>query len=342
MSVRAALERVLDGERLARADLRAALGEVFLGEADPVAFGGLLVALAQRGETREELIGAAEAMRAAMVPFAHDAPNAVDTCGTGGSGLDTFNVSTASALVAAAAGAQVIKHGNRSASSKSGSADLLEAIGLPLELDPEAAREVLDEVGITFLFAPRYHPAMRHAGPVRRSLGVRTLFNLLGPLCNPGGVRRQVLGVYDHKRVGDLVFALQELGGERGLVVQGAGGADELTLQGVNVVREYGGLNVRGFQDPAGLGLEPTPLALSCGGDVQANARELRGLLAGEAVPSRSLVLLNAAAALVVAGVAESAEDGVAQASAALEEGAVSAKLDAWVQSAQRAAGAKR
>lgn len=338
MSASAALERVLAGERLSRAELRAVLDEVFAGEADSVAFGGLLVALAQRGETREELVGAAEAMRAAMLPFEHDAPHAIDTCGTGGSGLDTFNVSTAGALVAAAAGAQVIKHGNRSASSKCGSADLLEAVGVPLELGPDAAREVLDEVGITFLFAPRYHPAMRHAGPIRRSLGVRTLFNLLGPLCNPGRVRRQVLGVFDRERVDDLVFALGELGGERALVVHGAGGADELTLEGVNVVRELGGLDAGGFADPASLGLEPTPLAQSCGGDAQANVSELRALFAGEAAPSRSLVALNAAAALVVAGVASDAADGVARAREALDSGAAAAKLDAWIRSAQKRA----
>jgi anthranilate phosphoribosyltransferase len=323
------LREVLDGARLERATMRSLVGEMLGGQSDPVACGGLLVALAGRGETVDEILGAAEAMRAAMEPFEHDCTEAIDTCGTGGSGLDTFNVSTAAAIVAAAAGAKVIKHGNRSASSKCGSADLLEAGGIPLELSPSAAREVLEEVGITFLFAPRYHAAMRHAGPIRRSLGVRTIFNLLGPLCNPAGVERQLLGVYDPLRVEDIARVLRALGSERALVVHGAGGADELTLSGQNLVAVVGDLPQDGY-DPADHNLALQPIAACCGGDAQANLALLHGVLAGEESPAGRLVTFNAAAALVVAGVAADMAEGRARASEALDSRAAQKLFARW------------
>lgn len=334
-----ALRRVLAGETLEREAVRAVLAETFAGGADPVAFGGLLVAMAARGETSEELLGGAQAMRDAMEPFEHDCPDAIDTCGTGGSGLDTFNVSTAGAIVAAAAGARVIKHGNRSASSKCGSADLLEALGVPLELDPDAARTVLQEVGITFLFAPRYHPAMRHAGPVRRSLGVRTLFNLLGPLCNPGRVQNQLLGVFDPGRLDDLARVLEALGTRRALVVHGAGGADELTLAGENRVAVVGDLPVSGY-NPETLGLTPQALEASCGGDAPQNAATLRSLLDGEAVPPREWVAFNAGAALLVAGVARDLPEGYARAIDAIDSGAARTTLRRWCELGRQLEGA--
>ncbi|MFT7486839.1 MAG: anthranilate phosphoribosyltransferase [Candidatus Paceibacteria bacterium] len=337
MNAQEALKCVLAGEDLGRENMRAVLDDLFEGKADPVAIAGLLVALTSRGETRAELIGAASAMRAAMVTFEHDAPGAIDTCGTGGSGLDTFNISTCSALVAAAAGAQVIKHGNRSASSKCGSADLLEAAGVPLELSPKGARTVLDAVGITFLFAPAYHPAMRHAGPIRKALGVRTIFNLLGPLCNPGAVKRQVLGVFDPSRVADLGHVLAELGAEQALVVHGGEGADELTLAGQNSLHAIGSVPDTGWNAQA-LGLDVHPIQTCCGGDAQANLNSLHDLLAGEAVAARDFVLLNAAAALVVAGEAGTPLEGVQLAREAIDSGNARRKLDQWVACAQGAA----
>ena len=225
-----AFRSLMAGASFSREESREVFASALDADTDPVLFGGFLAALAQRGETAEEIAGAADALRAAVLPFEHDCPDAIDTCGTGGDGLGTFNFSTAGAVVAAACGARVIKHGNRSVSSRCGSADLLEAAGVPLDLEPDAARAVLEEVGITFLFAPRYHPAMRFAGGVRRSLGVRTVFNFLGPLCNPGHVRRQLLGISDGARLDDFARVLTALGHERALVVHGAGGADELTL----------------------------------------------------------------------------------------------------------------
>lgn len=339
MKLQAALRQALSGKTLSAEDMHAVVGNVLAGDVDPVTFGGLLSALALRGETREEVLGAARAMRGAMLPFEHDCPLAIDTCGTGGSGLDTFNVSTASAVVAAAAGAQVIKHGNRSASSKCGSADLLEALGIPLELTPQAARQVLEEVGITFLFAPTYHPAMRHAGPIRRSLGVRTIFNLLGPLCNPGGVKRQLLGVFDPSRIDDLAFVLEALGCERALVVHGGGGADELTLAGQNLVSPVGQVEARGF-DPADLKLPLMPIAASCGGDAAQNLATLAQLFDGEAHPARDLVLLNAGAALVVAGRAQDSQTGFEMARECVDSGKAKQKLEAWVQCAGALRGA--
>lgn len=339
MNLQDALRQTIAGQPLGAEAMHEIVASVLAGEADPVVFGGLLVGLAMRGETREEILGAARAMRGAMLPFEHDCADAIDTCGTGGSGLDTFNVSTTGAIVAAAAGAKVIKHGNRSASSKCGSADLLEALGIPLELSPAAARTVLEEAGITFLFAPTYHPAMRHAGPIRRGLGIRTIFNLLGPLCNPGGVTRQLLGVYDPSRVEDMAFVLGELGTKRALVVHGAGGADELTLAGQNLVASVGEVSNQGF-DPSDLRLPVTPVNASCGGDASENMATLKRLFDGEEHPARPLVLLNTAAALVVAGIASDASEGMQRAQEAIDSGAARATLETWVRVAGAAGGA--
>lgn len=334
MNASEALQLVLAGESLESTQMAAVFNDLFQGQADPVAIGGLLVALASRSETRGEIYGAAQAMRSAMVPFEHDQPNAIDTCGTGGSGLDTFNISTCAAIVAAAAGAHVIKHGNRSASSKCGSADLLEALGVPLELPPQAARTVLEEVGITFLFAPSYHPAMRFAGPVRRSLGVHTIFNLLGPLCNPGAVTRQVLGVFDERRVADLGHVLKQLGTQRAMVVHGTEGADELTLAADNAVSAIGGLPTSGW-NAASLGLEVRSIKDCSGGDASDNMKMLHQLFDGEKGPARDFVLINAAAALVVAECAKTPIEGVELAREAMDSGAAKAKLDQWVTCAQ-------
>ncbi|MCZ6596732.1 MAG: anthranilate phosphoribosyltransferase [Planctomycetota bacterium] len=333
------LRALLAGRRLSREEARATFSSALDESADPVVFGGILTALAQRRETPDEIAGVADALRGAMLPFEHDAPDAIDTCGTGGDGLGTFNLSTAAALVACAAGARVLKHGNRSLSSRCGSADLLEQAGLPLELTPEAARATFEEVGITFLFAPAYHPAMRFAAPVRRALGVRTVFNYVGPLCNPGRVRRQLLGVSDADRLGDFAVVLQGLEHERAYVVHGGGGADELTLEDENRVASVGDVPPESFA-PADLGLVQSPVSNLAGGDAARNLELLQGVLAGETGPLRDAVLLNTSAALVVADVASDAREGVERAREALDSGAARGKLTAWVDTARKLAGA--
>ena len=340
MKLDEALKAVLAGRTLAREEARAVFATALSEDSDPVTLGGLLVAMAQRGEASEEICGAAEAMRAAARRFEHEAPAALDTCGTGGDGTGGFNLSTAAAIVACAAGAQVIKHGNRSVSSRCGSADLLEALGLPLELTPAQARRVFDEVGIVFLFAPAWHPAMRFAGPVRRSLGVRTIFNLLGPLCSPGGVRRQLLGVADPARLDDFASALEGLGHVAAYVVHGAGGADELTLESGNQLRAVGAAPAISFE-AAELGLTPAPLSALAGGDAVTNRGLLEHILKGEGGALFDAVLLNTAAALVVGGQAASAAEGVERARDAVLSGAATKKLAAWIAVSERAAEAQ-
>lgn len=335
MDLREALRSTLAGEVLSRDAARDVFGRALSEETDPVLFGGFLAALAARGETSDEIAGAAEALRAAVVPFEHGCPEAIDTCGTGGDGLGTFNLSTAAAVVAAAAGARVVKHGNRSVSSSCGSADLLEAAGVALDLTPDGARTVLEEVGVTFLFAPGYHPAMRFAGPVRRSLGVRTVFNFLGPLCNPGAVRRQLLGVSDAARVEDFAAVLAALGCERGYVVHGAGGADEITLAGRNRALPVGDAPALRF-DADELELGAAPVAALAGGDVAANLELLARVLGGELGPLRDALLANAAAALVVAGVAADGREGVARAREAIDGGAARGTLETWAAVSRR------
>lgn len=304
MNVAEALDRVRGGGVLTRDASRALFAAVLADPGDEELLGDLLTALAARGETAAEILGAAEAMRGAMVPFhAASAADAVDTCGTGGDGLGSFNLSTAAALVVAACGVPVVKHGNRAASSRCGSADLLEAAGVRLALTPEAAAEVLERCGFVFLFAPAFHPALGRLAPLRRRLGVRTIFNFLGPLCNPAGVRRQLLGVSAADRLDDYAAVLAELGVSAAAAVHGAGGADELTLEGPAEVRWVlpGGVTAERL-DAGALGLDAAPNAALRGCDAATNLALLRSVLDGEPGPLRDAVLLNAAAALAVAG----------------------------------------
>ncbi|MAF67321.1 MAG: anthranilate phosphoribosyltransferase [Planctomycetes bacterium] len=338
MSLRAEADRVMAGERLTRAESRELFGGALIEGADQRALADLLVALAERGETVEEIIGGAQALRAAMVPFDHDALEAVDTCGTGGDGLGSFNLSTAASLVAAAAGARVVKHGARSVSSKCGSADLLEAAGVRLELNPEQARTVFDEVGMVFLFAPAFHPAMRFVAPVRRELGIRTIFNFLGPLCSPGGVRRQLLGVGVEAQLGPFAAALAALGAERAYVVHGAGGADELTLSGPNQVRTVGALPESSFEAVA-LGLEAADIGALSGGEASENLALLHGVLGGKVGPLRDAVLLNAGATLVVAGICETPAEGLERGRAAIDSGAAGRVLEGLVRVSRQVEG---
>jgi anthranilate phosphoribosyltransferase len=335
MDLARALQRVVARETLERAEARDVFARCLCEGVDPAQLGALLGALAARGEAAAEIAGAADALRDAMVPFVHDHPDAIDTAGTGGDGLSSFNLSTAAAIVAAAAGARVIKHGNRSQSSRCGSADLLECAGIPLDLSPGDSRRVLDEVGITFLFAPAYHPALRHAAPVRRALGVRTVFNFLGPLANPGRVRRQLIGVPEERRVGEIARVLTDLGHERGYVVFGSGGADELSLAGNNRVEPVGDAPRDAF-DAGALGLIEAPCEALAGGDARTNLAILMRVLGGERGAPHDAVVLNASAALVVAGRAASAREGVELSQATIASGRALATIERWVEVARR------
>jgi anthranilate phosphoribosyltransferase len=331
-AVRGALERVLGGYDLDDAEMTAALEEILAGDADAAAVAGLLVALRMKGESVGELVSAARVLRAHAVRVPGAPRAAIDTCGTGGDGAGTLNVSTAAGLVAAACGVPVAKHGNRAVSGRVGGADVLEALGVRLELPPAALGECLRTVGFAFLFAPALHPAMRHAAPARRALGVRTLFNLLGPLANPAGVRRQVVGVFARRWVVPVAEALLALGAERAWVVHGAGGLDELALEGENAVAEVADGGVRTFGVTAAeTGLAPAPAAALAAGSVAQAAACIRGVLAGEPGPARDVVCLNAGAALLVAGATADLPDGVARAAAALDAGAAASVLERLV-----------
>lgn len=281
-----------------------------------------------RGETVEEITAFARAMRAAALPFPHD-HNVIDTCGTGGDGQHTWNISTAAALVLAGAGLKVAKHGNRALSSRSGSSDVLSVLGVNLMASVGQQRVALDEAGICFLFAPAFHGAMRHVGPIRAEIGFRTVFNLLGPLCNPALARRQVMGVYEPALLEPLVEVLGRLGATRAWTVHGEG-LDELTTTGPTEVAEWRDGSVRRFQiTPADAGLPVAGIESLRGGDAETNAEALRALLNGTTGPYRDIVLLNAAAALLVADVAADLKTGVAIAARSIDDGKAAAALEA-------------
>jgi len=282
MEIQRALARAVDGHDLSDAEMTAAMEEILGGVADAAAVAGLLVALRMKGETVGELVAAARVLRARAVPVPDAPAGALDTCGTGGDGAGTLNVSTAAGLVAAACGVPVAKHGNRAVSGRVGGADVLEALGVRLELPPAALGECLRTTGFAFLFAPALHPAMRHAAAPRRALGMRTLFNLLGPLANPAGVRRQVVGVFDRRWVTPMAEALAALGTERAWVVHGQDGLDEITLAGKTHVAEAHDGKVRTFEiAPGDFGFETAALDHLRGGDTEANARIVRSVLDG-------------------------------------------------------------
>ena len=317
---------------LTAAEAEAAFTEVMDGRATPVQMAALLVAIRVRGAVAAEVAGGVRALRKAMVSVPTDAVGLVDTCGTGGGAVTTFNISTAAALLAAGAGVRVAKHGNRSFTSRCGSADVLEALGIRLELTPEDEARVLEEVGIVFMFAPLHHPAMKHVGPIRRELGMPTIMNVLGPVTNPARARRQVVGVSDPALLELIAGALAELGHERALVVHGQPGLDELSPLGTSEVLEVadGQVSRRTFDPTAELGWEPFTAEGLEGGDKRDNAEKieavLRGTLAGAA---RAAVLLNAGAAIYVAGQSDSLVDGIRAAEQALDAGKGWEKLEA-------------
>ncbi|MBK8166971.1 MAG: anthranilate phosphoribosyltransferase [bacterium] len=319
----AALETILSGRDLGRGGARELMAAVMAGTVPPARLGGLLTALRARGETVEEITGFAEAMRAGAVPVRCRREGLVDTCGTGGDGSGTFNISTATALLAAGMGIPVAKHGNRAVSSRSGSADVLEALGVNVDLDAARVGALLDELGIAFLFAPRLHPAMRHAGPVRRDLGVRTVFNLLGPLTNPAGAELQLLGVFDPALCEPLARVLGALGSRRAFVVHGAGGLDEVSPLGPTRVAELRRGAVRAFTfDPADAGVDRCRPGDLAGGSPDENAALITGILEGREGPAADAVALNAGFVAVLAGRAPDFRAGVALARATLRSGA--------------------
>jgi anthranilate phosphoribosyltransferase len=327
-----ALSRLLDGQDLDRDEARAVMGTIMAGEATPAQIGGFLVALRLKGETADEIAGCAEAMRAHVLAVKPSRGDLVDTAGTGGDGARTFNISTAAALVAAAAGAGVAKHGNRAVSSSSGSADVLEALGFSLELEPERIERSIDELGFGFLFAPTHHPAMRHAAPVRRELAARTVFNVLGPLTNPAGARAQVVGVYAPELVPTIADVLLALGATRAFVVHGAGGVDELSPAGPNLVCEVADGKVRRREiDPLELGLPRCSPDDLRGGEPADNARTIREIFAGADGGRRHAVLLNAAGAIAAAGHAKDLQEGLGVAREAIDSGAAGERLEALI-----------
>jgi len=333
VDARDAIGIVAAGRTLSRAEAEGAMASVMAGEATPAQLGALLAALAVRGETVDEIAGFAAAMRAAAVPVIV-ADGAIDTCGTGGDRSGSFNISTVAAIVAAAAGARVAKHGNRAASSTCGSADVLEALGVKIDLGPESVAECVGEIGVGFMFAPRFHPAMRHAGPVRREIGIRTIFNVLGPLANPAGVKRQLLGVPSAALGERMVTVLRELGADRALVVHSADGLDEISPSGPTRTWELRDGAIReGELTPEDAGLERAPRDSVRGGDSATNAGIARAVLSGAARDgARTAVLLNAGAACYVAGLSRDVRGGVGLAAHAIESGAAKATLDAWAE----------
>ncbi|HET8528401.1 MAG TPA: anthranilate phosphoribosyltransferase [Gaiellaceae bacterium] len=327
------MAHVLDGHDLTRAEAREAMQQIMEGGATQAQIAGFLVALRAKGETADEIAGCAEAMREHALPVRPQRDDLVDTAGTGGDGKSTLNISTAAALVAAAAGAGVAKHGNRAASSQTGSADVLEALGFELELPPERIARSIDELGFGFMFAQAHHPAMKHAAPVRRELGTRTVFNVLGPLTNPARARAQVVGVYSPSLVRPVAEALAQLGARRAFVVHGAGGIDELSPVGPSEVSEVvdGGVLDRVI-DPAELGIERTSLDELAGGAPAENAAAIRRVFGGERSGAREAIVLNAAGAIAAGGHADDLREGIELARAALDSGAAAARLDELVE----------
>jgi anthranilate phosphoribosyltransferase len=323
------LHRLTLGDSLSSDETEELFGRMMDGELSEVLKSALLVALRMKGEAVSEIVGAARAMRRRVTRIPHQRGDIIDTCGTGGDGRGTFNISTAAALVAAAAGVPVAKHGNRSISSRSGSADVLAALGVPIEVPPQRVGEALDEVGIAFLFSPILHPAMREVMPVRRELGLRTVFNVLGPLTNPAGARRQLMGVYAANLVEPIAHVLAALGAEHALVVHGSDGLDEITTTGPTFYSEVKDGEVRsGTIEPEQLGLRKATLSELEGGDPEHNATLLRGVFSTGTGALADVTALNAGAALYVAGKAGSIGEGLAQARDALRSGAATAKLE--------------
>ena len=333
MDVKTALTTLIEKRDLSREEMLSIMNQIMHGELTPVQIAGILVALRAKGETVTEIVAAAQVMRelSTKVPLGGEA-NLVDTCGTGGDGAHTFNISTASALVAAAAGVKVAKHGGRSVSSTCGSADVLEALGVNVNLTPEQVAQSVREIGVGFMFAPNHHSAMKHAAPVRRELGVRTLFNLLGPMTNPAGAPNQVMGVFHRDLVPKLAQVLKELGSRHVLVVHAADGLDEISLGGDTYVAELREGDVSEYTlNPQQLGLDNCSSEKLAVHNIDEARAMLHAVFDNQDGPAKDIVTLNAGAAIYVGGAAPTLQDGIAKARAAIESGAAKAKLEALV-----------
>lgn len=343
--IKDAIGKVVLRQDLAEAEMIEVMNQIMGGEATPAQVGAFITALRMKGETVEEIAGAARVMRDHATPIRVgkaldidreeinlDRETILDTCGTGGSGTKSFNVSTTVAFVVAACGIKVAKHGNRSISSACGSADVLEALGVNLNVTPQQVESCINEVGVGFLFAPALHGAMKHAIGPRREIGIRTIFNILGPLTNPAAADRQVLGVYDEKLVEALAKVLVKLGCRRGFVVHGYDGMDEITLTGPTRIAEIReGQVALATIEPEDFGLQRCSLSDLQGGDAESNAEIVRNILAGQSGPKRDIVLLNAAYALLASGIAEGVEDGLEKARKVIDDGLAKAKLEGLV-----------
>jgi anthranilate phosphoribosyltransferase len=342
MNIQQAISRLVDRADLSTPEMEAVMRSIMSGEATPAQIGGFLVALRLKGETVDEIVGAAQVMRELATPVAVNAEYLVDTCGTGGDGADLFNVSTAAAFVVAAAGGHVAKHGNRSVSSSSGSSDVLQQFGIPIDLDPEQVARCVEEVGMGFMFAPAHHSAMKHAAAPRQELGLRTIFNMLGPMTNPAGVKRQVMGVFSRDLCRPLAEVLKRLGSEHVMVVHADDGLDEISIAGPTTVAELRDGSISEYEvKPQDFGLEPGSLeGLSVASSEESVALIRRALSgASDEVAQRAyrLIAINAGAAIYVSGVAVTFADGVQMAEDAIGSGAALQKIDELAQFAQLA-----
>ncbi len=334
--IRESIHAVVSGQSLTMEEASSVMREIMEGEATPAQLGAFLTALALKGETTQEIAGMARVMREMALKVEVDG-ELVDTVGTGGDGKNTFNISTATAFVAAGAGLKVAKHGNRAASGSCGSADVLEALGVQIELSPVAVAQCINEVGVGFMFAPAFHPAMRHAGPVRREIGIRTVFNILGPLTNPAGAQTQLLGVAFPELGGIMAEVLGLLGSHHAMIVHGAGGLDEISLSGDTSVWEVRGGQVEEWTlRVEDTGLPETPIEAIRGGSKEENAATMRRLFQGEQGPVRDMVLLNSAGVLMVGDKAETIRQGVEMSAGIIDSGAALAKLDQMIEVTQR------
>ncbi|MFC1921147.1 anthranilate phosphoribosyltransferase [Chloroflexota bacterium] len=330
-----AILKLIDGKSLTADEAGLVMNEIMEGEVTPAQFGAFVTALRLKGETVEEIAGLVKTMRSKALQVKVAEP-VIDVVGTGGDGMNTFNISTAAAFVVAGAGLKVAKHGNRAASSKCGAADVLEALGVKLDLEPEQVQKCVEEVGIGFMFAQAFHPAMKYAGPPRREIGIRTVFNIIGPLCNPAGAQNYLLGVADDSLVEKLAQVLQSLGCDHALVVHGEDGLDEITLTGKSRVCELKNGEINSYAiNPGDFGLLKASQDDLKGGNAEENAAVLRDILSGIPGPKRDIVVLNAAAALVAGNKAESIEQGIKQAVESIDKGQAMDKLKRLVEFSQ-------
>ncbi|MFD0586911.1 anthranilate phosphoribosyltransferase [Paenibacillus sp. GCM10027627] len=330
ITIQSALNKVMGGAHLTRAEAGTVMNTIMNGEATGAQIGAIATALRMKGETKEEITGFAEAMRAHSSHVKAEQEGLLDTCGTGGSGIHKFNISTASSIIASAAGIRVAKHGNRAMSGKTGSADVLEALGVNITLSPEQAASCLRDIGICFMFAQIYHPSMRHAAGPRRELGIRTIFNMLGPLTNPAGADRQLLGLYDRSRTATIAEVLGELGLKRAMVVSSHDGLDEISISAPTQISELkDGAVVTYDLDPEELGLTRRPIDEVKGGEPEVNASLIRAIFTGEQKEAyRDIVLANAGACIYVGGLASSIKEGAAIAAEVIDSGKAYAKLN--------------